>query len=164
MYMYIQSTVEEVSYLCHVISSPPDLSHVILLGNTRPEPLVRLAALHSGYTVMQTSQCSSHHLLHSSDHFGMSLENYSVLQFRRDLISIYTTAGVRNEKVVLLVTDKQLFHESFLTCVYEFVKGYAISALFSKEEQAKIINGVRGDLTQSGSAFSKETAWDFFLK
>ena len=90
--------------------------------------------------------------------------NYSIPQFRRDLIAIYTTAGVRNEKIVLLLTDKEVFHEDFLTCVYEFVKGSAISALFSKEEQAKIINGVRGDLTQSGSAFSSKIAWNFFLK
>ena len=94
----------------------------------------------------------------------MSLDNYPLTQFRKDLISVYTTAGVRNERVVLLLTDKQLLHESFLTCMYEFVKGFAISALFSKEEQAKIINGVRGDLTQSGSVFSKENAWSFFLK
>lgn len=94
----------------------------------------------------------------------MSPVNYSIPQFRKDLIIIYTTAGMKNERMVLLLSDKQLFHESFLTCAYEFVKGHAIAALFSKEEQAKIINGVRGDLTQSGSAFSKENAWNFFLK
>lgn len=158
--------MEEVHYLCHVLGSPPDLSHMIMLGNAHPEPLLRLAALHSGYSVMQPSQGSGHHLPHSStEHSGApSLEKSSILQFRRDLISIFTNVGVRNERVLLLLTDKQLFHESFLACVYEFVKGFAISALFSKEEQAKIINGVRGDLTQAGCVFSKESAWSFFLK
>ena len=137
---------------------------MMMLGMAHPEPLVRVAALHCGYTVMQTTQSSSQNLLHSPDSFGMSPVSYSTPQFRRDLILIYTTAGVRNEKIVLLLTDKELFQESFLTCVYEFVKGSAISALFSKEEQAKIINGVRGDLTQSGSSFSSENAWTFFLK
>ena len=160
----LQSTVEEVWHLCRVINSPPDLGHMILLGNAHPEPLVRLAALHSGHTLVQTWHGFSQHLLHSSDQLGMSPDSYSTPHFRRDLISVYTTAGVRNERLVLLLTDKQLFHESFLTCVYEFVKGHAISALFSKEEQARIINGVRGDLTQSGSTFSKEKAWNFFLK
>lgn len=151
-------------YLCHVMTSPPDLGHVIMLGNACTEPLVRLASLHCGYTVVQTTQHSTHTLLHSSDHFGMSPVNYLIPQFRRDLISIYTTAGLKNEKTVLLLTDKQLLHESFLTCVYEFVKDCAISALFSKEEQDKIVNGVRGDLTQLGVAFSSENAWNFFLQ
>ena len=159
-----QSTIEEVWHLCHVINSPPDLGHVVMLGHAHPEPLVRVAALHCGYTVSQTTQSSSQNLFHATDSFGMSPVNYSIPQFRRDLIAIYTTAGVRNEKIVLLLTDKELFQESFLTCVYEFVKGLAISALFSKEEQAKIINGVRGDLTQSGSTFSSKAAWSFFLK
>ncbi len=79
-------------------------------------------------------------------------------------MTVYTMAGMRNEKMVLLLTDKELLHESFLICVYEFVKGYAISALFSKEDQAKIVNGVRGDMTQMGLAFSKQKAWGFFLK
>ena len=162
--MCFQSTIEELRHLCHVINSPPDLGHVIVLGNTHPEPLIRLASLHCGYTVVQTTQNSSHTLFHSSSPFGLSLVSYSVPQFRKDLIAASTTAGVRNERIVLLLTDKLIFHESFLTCVYEFVKGSAISALFSKEEQAKIINGVRGDLTQSGIPFSKETAWSFFLK
>ena len=132
-----------------------------MLGHTHPEPLVRLAALHCGYSVVQTTQNSSQNLHMSSEG---EREAYSVPQFRRDLITICTTSGTRNERIVLLLTDKQLFDQSLLTCVYEIVKGYAISALFSKEEQAKIINGVRGDLTQSGLAFSQENAWDFFLK
>ena len=159
-----QNTVEEIRYLCHVINSPPDLGHVMMLGHAHPEPLIRLASLHCGYSVVQTLQNSNHTLQHSSDPNGMSAVKYSIPQFRRDLIAISTTAGVRNERLVLLLTDKQIFNESFLTCIYEFVKGSAISALFSKEEQAKIINGVRGDMTQSGITFSAESAWSFFLR
>lgn len=156
--------MEEVNYLCHTINSPPDLGHVIMLGKAHPEPLVRLASLHCGYSVVQTSQNSSNTHQHSNDPNGMSPVKYAIPQFRKDLVAISTTAGVRNERLVLLLTDKQIFNESFLTCVYEFVKGSAISALFSKEEQAKIVNGVRGDMTQSGIVFSVESAWSFFLR
>ena len=160
----MQSTIEEVCYLCHIIASPPDLGHVIMLGNAHPEPLVQLASLYCGYTLVQTTQYFSQTLFQSNSHFGMSHQNYSISQFRKDLITIYTTCGVKNNRLVLLLTDKQLVQEPFLTCIYEFVKGSAISSLFSKEEQARIVNGVRGDLTQLGLTFSKEAVWNFFLK
>lgn len=147
-----------------MINSPPDLGHVITLGNAHPEPLVRLASLHCGYTVVKVSQFFSQSLLHSSSQCGMSPSSYDIPQFRKDLIAICTTAGVKNEKLVLLLTEKEILHESFLTSVYEFVKDCAISALFTKEERAKIISGVRGDLTQLGVVFSKDNAWNFFLK
>lgn len=137
---------------------------MILLGHAYPEPLVRLAALHCGHTLVQPSQYFSQSLLQTESHLGMSPCSYLIPQFRKDLITIYTTAGVRNERLVLLLTDKQLLHEEFLTCVYEVVKGCGISTLFSKEEQGRIVNGVRGDLTHSGTVFSRESAWNFFLQ
>ena len=94
----------------------------------------------------------------------MSSNTYSVKQLRKDLLTIYTTAGVKNEKTVVLLTDKEILDESFLTCVYEFVKGGAISSLFSKEEQAKIVNAVRSDMTQEGIAFTQQTGWTFFMR
>ena len=94
----------------------------------------------------------------------MSLGSYSIKQMRRDLLTIYTIAGVKNEKMVILLTDKEILDESFLTCVYEFIKGGAISPLFSKEEQAKIVNAVRSDMNQAGVAFTRQSGWQFFIR
>ena len=137
---------------------------MILLGHTHPEPLLQLASLHCGYTLVKPSQYFSQSLLTSSSQSGMSLESYSIKQMRRDLLTIYTIAGVKNEKMVILLTDKEILDESFLTCVYEFIKGGAISPLFSKEEQAKIVNAVRSDMTQAGVAFTRQSGWQFFLR
>ena len=83
---------------------------------------------------------------------------------RRDLLTVYTIAGVKNEKMVILLTDKEILDKSFLICVYEFVKGGAISPIFSKEEQAKIVNAVRSDMTQAGVAFTRQSGWQFFIR
>ena len=151
-------------HLCHVINSPFDHGHMILLGHTHPEPLLQLASLHCGYTLVKPSQYFSQSLLTSSSQSGMSLGSYSIKQMRRDLLTIYTLAGVKNEKMVILLTDKEILDESFLTCVYEFIKGGAISPLFSKEEQAKIVNAVRSDMTQAGVAFTRQSGWQFFIR
>lgn len=82
---------------------------------------------------------------------------------KKELVHVYTLAGLKNEKILLLLTDQELVHESFLTNVYQFVKGCAISPLFSIEHQAKIVTAIRSDLTQAGLKYSKETAWNFFL-
>ena len=135
-----------------------------MLGYTHPEPLVQLAAILNGYTVVQPSQYFSQTLLQAKSPFGMSTHSYGIPQLRKNFISIYTTAGVKNEKLLLLLTDKEILNESFLSCVYEFVKGGAISALFSPEEVSRIVNAVRSDVTQAGLEFSKTVAWNFFLK
>lgn len=164
LFLFIQTTIEEISYLCRVIDAQDDFNHIILLGYAHPEPMVQLAAIHSGYSVVQPSQYFSSSLLSANNPFGMSSHSYDVTQLRKNLISIYTTAGVKNEKLLLLLTDKEILHESFMTCVYEFVKGGAISALFSNEEKSRIVNAVRSDVTHAGLEFNREVAWNFFLK
>lgn len=153
--------MEELHYLCEVMQSPADLGHILLLNSPNQEPKVRLAALHCGYTVTSTSAVPAS----SGASSNASLpEAYTLSQFQSNLVSIYTTAGLKNEKFLLLLTERELYLESFFSLVYNLVKECAITALFSKEEQAKIVNGIRGDLTHSGVAFTKETAWKFFLE
>lgn len=156
--------MENLHNLCHVISSPFDHGHMMILGHTHPESFIHLACLHCGYTLVKPSQYFSQALFTSSTKGGISPTTYTAKQLRKDLLTIYTMAGVKNEKTVVLLTDKEILDESFLTCVYEFVRGGAISPLFSKEEQAKIVNAVRSDMTQAGIAFTCEAGWKFFIE
>ena len=153
--------IEELHYLCQAIQSPPDLGHVLLLNSPHQEPAVRLAALHCGFMVDTTTGISAST---GSSNAATPAQPFSVSQFHLDLVSIYTSAGLKNEKILLLLTEKELFQESFLAPVYKLVKDCAITTLFSKEEQAKIVNGIRGDMTHNGVTFTKETAWLFFVR
>ena len=92
----LQNLLEELHRLCQLMTSPFDLSHLILVGHTHPDPLVRLAAANCGYTVTQPSLCFSPSLPTTScSPFGMSPASYSVTRFREDLTSIYTEAGMK---------------------------------------------------------------------
>ncbi len=88
-------TLTELHRLSTHLSMPHGLSHTLLLGHSHPEPLVQLAALHAGFTVIQVSFCFSPGLLASCDPQGMSASSYQDEEFQRDLVSVYTRAGVK---------------------------------------------------------------------
>ena len=74
------------------------------------------------------------------------------------------TTLLQDEKLLLLMNNTELLHPEFLTCLYELVKDCAISHLFSPEERSRVISAVRSDLTQAGLTFSRDSAWQFFIR
>ena len=140
------------------------MGQLLLLGHTHPEPLVQLAALHTGHTFTQPSHLHSSTLISSGNTQGISPHTYTLESLRKDLVHTYTIAGVKNERMVLLLSEQELLNEDFLTYVYQFVRGVAISPMFSREEQSRIVTAVRSDLAQNGLTFTMETAWNFFLR
>ena len=148
--------MEKVHFICQTILSPSDSGHVILLGCPHPELFVRLAALHCSFNISSTTPT------HSLS--ACPPRPFSLSQFLSRLATVCTTADVSNERVLLLLTDKDLAHESWLSSVYRMVKDCAISSLFSKEDRVMIVNGVRGDLAVEGQSYSENRAWEFFLR
>ena len=71
---------------------------------------------------------------------------------------------LQGEKILLLLQEEELLNEDFLVYVSEFVVNGAITHLFSVEEQTSIINSIRTEVTAAGLTYTRETAWDFFLK
>ena len=70
----------------------------------------------------------------------------------------------QGEHIVFLLTEEELATEDFLVFVIEFIVSGAITHLFSYEEQTTIINSVRTEVTQAGLTYTREVAWDFFLR
>ena len=89
----VQSTVEEIWHLSQIVSSPHDLGHVTLLGHTHPGPMVHLAALLSGFTVVQPSQYHSPGLLSRSQEVGGA--GVTLEDFERALLDVYSAAGLK---------------------------------------------------------------------
>ena len=54
--------------------------------------------------------------------------------------------------------------EDFLVYLTEFIVSGSISHLFSLEEQTTIINSVRTEVTQAGLTYTRDVAWEFFLR
>ena len=70
----------------------------------------------------------------------------------------------QGEHLLLLLPESDIISEEFLIYVSEFLVSSSISHLFSEEEQTLIINAVRTEVTQAGLAYTRDVAWDFFLK
>jgi dynein heavy chain len=66
---------------------------------------------------------------------------------------------------LFLIHKEEMLDPDFLVFIQEFiVTGSSISHLFTFEEQTTIINSIRTEVTQAGLTYTREVAWDFFLK
>ena len=54
--------------------------------------------------------------------------------------------------------------EDFLVFLTEFITSGNISHLFTYEEQTTIINSIRTEVTQAGLVYTRDVAWEFFLR
>ena len=66
--------------------------------------------------------------------------------------------------MLFLLHEDELFNENFLVFIMEFIVSGSITHLFTPEETTTIINSIRTDVTQAGLTYTREVAWNFFLK
>ncbi|XP_033103095.1 dynein heavy chain 9, axonemal-like [Anneissia japonica] len=151
-----RETIERVCRLARTIQSPHEVGHALLVVEGNPgigDLFPRLAAHLCGFVVFEVNPSPV-----------ASPTTYKLNQFKADLVTAYTKAGVKGEKVLLLLTEEELMEEDFLVYIGEFVVTGAITHLFTSEEQTSIINSIRTDVTAAGLTYTRDTAWDFFLK
>eukprot|EP00105_Crassostrea_gigas_P044993 XP_019929141.1 PREDICTED: dynein beta chain, ciliary isoform X4 [Crassostrea gigas] len=151
-----KTVIEQVCRLARTIASPHETSHSVLVAEGCPGRatiIVKLAAHLCGYTVYQINPTS----------MGSSTE-YKMDQFKADLVQGYTRAGSRGEKILLLLHEEELLEEDFIVFLQEFIMGGSISHLFTYEEQTTIINSIRTEVTQAGLTYTRDVAWNFFLR
>ena len=65
---------------------------------------------------------------------------------------------------MLCLTEDDLKNKEFLVYVTEFVISEEIMHLFTMEEETTILNSIRTQVIQAGLVYSKETAWELFVK
>ena len=71
---------------------------------------------------------------------------------------------LQGEKVLFLLEEEEMVEENFLVYLSEFILVGHISHLFSLEESTTIINSVRTEVTQAGLTYTRDVAWQFFLR
>ncbi len=71
---------------------------------------------------------------------------------------------LQGEKILFLMEEDELLDEDFLVYLTEFILNGSIGHLFSYEEMTSIINSNRTEVTQAGLTYTREVAWEFFLK
>uniref|UniRef100_K1PIP3 Dynein beta chain, flagellar outer arm n=1 Tax=Magallana gigas TaxID=29159 RepID=K1PIP3_MAGGI len=80
------------------------------------------------------------------------------------MIIIHCPHVLQGEKILLLLHEEELLEEDFIVFLQEFIMGGSISHLFTYEEQTTIINSIRTEVTQAGLTYTRDVAWNFFLR
>ena len=88
------------------------------VGGSGKQSLCRLAAFISGFSVVQIVISST----------------YGISDLKEDLKAMYVTAGLREEGVVLLLTDSQITDERFLIFINDLLASGNIPDLYTPEE------------------------------
>uniref|UniRef100_A0A1X7UKN4 Uncharacterized protein n=1 Tax=Amphimedon queenslandica TaxID=400682 RepID=A0A1X7UKN4_AMPQE len=165
-------------HLSHLLEEQRPLSSILLIGMGHIEHLLLLITASLGYSLQRPSQIQISNTTstaptgatHVIGEEGISISPSICFQsdgdigaFRAALKSIYTNAGVKNERVVIFLDDQELLHPSCISLVYEFVKDCSINMDFNPEERSRIVNSLRSEVTRNGSEYSEQKAWIFFI-
>lgn len=65
---------------------------------------------------------------------------------------------------MLCLTEEEMTHTEFLAYITEFLISEEVMHLFTIEEETTILNSIRTQVVQSGLVYTRETAWEFFIK
>lgn len=65
---------------------------------------------------------------------------------------------------MLCLTEEEIYQKEFLAYITEFITSEEVMHLFTIEEETTILNSIRTQVVQAGFMYSKETAWEFFIK
>ena len=98
--------------------------------------------------------------------FSVHIQNYSWVKcigavFGLVWLCFFLPQG---EKILFLLEEDELVEEDFLVYLTEFIVNGSIGHLFSYEESTTIINSIRTEVTQAGLTYTRDVAWEFFLK
>ncbi|CAF0814108.1 unnamed protein product [Brachionus calyciflorus] len=147
-----ESTVMLISRLCHTTQCVAGNCCIVADGGLSPFILQLVASL------MQYSlvQFKASQFMYNKEAFFQQLKNR--------LISSYYKAGIRGEKVMLCLTEEEMEHKEFLAYITEFLISEEVMHLFTIEEETTILNSIRTQVVQSGLVYTRETAWEFFVK
>ncbi|KAH9514965.1 hypothetical protein Btru_021540, partial [Bulinus truncatus] len=151
-----KTVIEQVCRLSRTIASPHEGANTVMVAEGCPgrcSIIARLAAHLCGFSIFQISPTDPH--LPLPDKMN---------QFKANLVSGYTRSGARGEKVLLLLREEELADFDYLVYLTEFIVSGSITHLFSQEEQTTIINSIRTEVTQAGLTYTRDVAWEFFLK
>ncbi|CAH1797693.1 unnamed protein product [Owenia fusiformis] len=151
-----RSVIQQVCRLARVMSSPHEVAHTCLVAEGCPGRCITMAKLAANLCGFQTFKISPSPMT--------STVEYKIDTFKSDIVNAYTRAGVKSEKTLFLIEEEELVDEDFLVFVTEFIVSSDITPLFNFEERTTIINSIRTDVTQAGLTYTRDVAWDFFLR
>jgi hypothetical protein len=152
MFPLYDSTIFLITRLCHTAQLVAGHFCILADGGITPFIMQIIASL------MQFSlvQFSTSQFIAGKEQFFQ--------QMKHKLLSSYYKAGIKGEKVILCLTEEEMSHREFLSVVTEFLISEEITHLYSIEEETTILNAIRTQVIQAGLVYTKEIAWEMFIK
>ncbi|XP_069552287.1 dynein axonemal heavy chain 11 [Brachyistius frenatus] len=143
-----EDAMQHVCHISRILEAPRGHGLLVGVGGSGKQSLTRLAAYISSVEVFQITLS----------------EGYSIQDFKMDLAGLFLKTGVKNQRVVLLLTDAQIPDERFLVIINDLLASGEIPELFSEEEIKGIVSDVRAEVRGLGLLDNRENCWRFFTE
>ena len=143
-----EQAMEHVCRISRIIDNPHRGNALLVgVGGSGKQSLTRLAAFISGFSVFQVKLTST----------------YSMADFRADLFTLYSRAGLRGEGLVFLLTDQHVVHERMLVYFNDMLSSGTLPDLYTSEDKDNVVNAIRNEVKAAGVMDSSENCWDYFI-
>jgi dynein heavy chain len=139
--------MDHVTRITRILNLPRGNAMLVGVGGSGKQSLAKLATFICQYDVFQISVTSS----------------YGIVDFKTDLLGLYTKAGVKGTPVTFLMTDSQIVNERFLVYINDLLSSGFIPDLMTPEDKENMCNAVRNEVKAAGIVDTNENLWDFFI-
>ncbi|KAM7420607.1 hypothetical protein PAMA_015032 [Pampus argenteus] len=141
-----EDAMHHVCRISRILESPRGHGLLVGVGGSGKQSLTRLAAYISSVEVFQITLS----------------KGYSIQDLKMDLAGLFLKAGVKNQRVALLLTDAQIPNERFLVIINDLLASGEIPELFSEEDIEGIVSDLRAEVRALGLLDTRENCWRFF--
>ena len=88
---------------------------------------------------------------------------YGLNHLKTDLQAMYFKAGVTDEGVMFLLTDRQITNEKFLSIISDLLTSCEVADMYTSKDMDAIRNKVRSGCRSAGLLDTQENLWKFFI-
>ncbi|MED6290068.1 Dynein heavy chain 11, axonemal, partial [Characodon lateralis] len=141
-----EDAMQHVCRISRILEAPRSHGLLVGVGGSGKQSLTRLAAYMSSVEVFQITL----------------RKGYSTQDLKVDLAGLLLKAGVKNQRVTLLLTDAQIPDDRFLVIINHLLASGEVPEIFCEEEIENIVSGLRREVRSLGLLDDRESCWEFF--
>ncbi|MED6234546.1 hypothetical protein ATANTOWER_026276 [Ataeniobius toweri] len=141
-----EDAIQHVCRISRILEAPRSHGLLVGVGGSGKQSLTRLAAYMSSVEVFQITL----------------RKGYSTQDLKVDLAGLLLKAGVKNQRVTLLLTDAQIPDDRFLVIINHLLASGEVPEIFCEEEIENIVSGLRREVRSLGLLDDRESCWKFF--